>query len=121
MHYAIRVPDAGQNHADIWSPAVLSCLKAAINGPVCESKFCSLMCLTSGRVSQVVPEPELCAVRHHLQRLFLPYVWQIFFARVVAKVLSYLQFEGWKTGAKNWTRWCGLPNKMRKCVSKGVV
>jgi hypothetical protein len=86
---------------------------------MCESKFCSLMCLTSGRVSQVVP--ELCTVRHHLQRLFLPYVWQIFFARVVAKVLSYLQFEGWKTGAKNWTRWCGLPNKMRKCVSKGVV
>jgi hypothetical protein len=76
------------------------------------------MCLTSGRVSQVVP--ELCTVRHHLQRLFLPYVWQIFFARVVAKVLSYLQFEGWKTGAKNWTRWCGLPNKMRKCVPKGV-
>ena len=40
MHYAIRVPDAGQNHADIWSQAVLSCLKAAINGPMCESKFC---------------------------------------------------------------------------------
>ena len=119
MHHAIRVPDAGQNHADIWSQAVLSCLKATINGPMCESKFCSLMCLTRGRVSQVVA--ELCTVRHHLQRLFLPYVWQIFFARVVAKVLSYLQFEGWKTGAKNWTRWCGLPNKMRKCVSKGVV
>ena len=65
MHYAIRVPDAGQNHADIWSQAVLSCLKAAINGPMCESKFCSLMCLTSGRVSQVVA--ELCTVRHHLK------------------------------------------------------